>query len=482
MCELVQEELVQKEIEKQINVYKSDKSRLISDYEKEQETFKEYNGRQVLELLQNADDEKSEEVLIKLNSEEQILEISNKGKNCNPFSICGIKSLMLANFSPKKRDKNRKNYIGNKGLGFRSVVNWSEQITIYSNNLKIDFSYDISKRVYKEKTGEEIDKIAFLSLPKVEKVENSNYDNWTTTIIIKYKKELLDDILKQLYTIKDEVLLFVNHIEKLTINIDGKTKNIERIKENNQIYLNDTIWTIFEYDKDTLLPKEYWENEEPEHFDLKIAVKENLDKNENFFLYSFFPTEINTGFPFITHGTFELDSSRNNIIDSKKNRFILDKLVDFIVDTAKKLTKDKVDYTALEFLTHNSNNERLRRLGFYEKIEEKINDLEIFPCLDNTYKKRDEVVFVSDEFSEFIEKNNFQKFFPNMLISSKNSFINPDDYDLSKEIDLDLLDEVSKEIKDLDIRVELIYLLEKYFNYKNYKFEVLIDEDGKIIS
>ena len=141
-------QLIENEIEKQINTYESNENRIVSDYEKEQETFKEYNGRQVLEFLQNADDEKSTEVFIKLDTKKQILEISNKGIKCSPFSIGGIQSLMLPNFSPKKRDKNRKSYIGNKGLGFRSIINWSEEITILTNNLKINFSYDISKEIY----------------------------------------------------------------------------------------------------------------------------------------------------------------------------------------------------------------------------------------------------------------------------------------------------------------------------------------------
>ena len=473
-------QLIQNEIIKQINVYKSDESRIISDYEKEQETFKEYNGRQVLELLQNADDEKSNEVLIKINTKSQILEISNKGEYCKPFSLDGIKSLMLANFSPKKRDKTRKNYIGNKGLGFRSITNWSEQISIYSNNLKIDFSYNISKEIYKKEIKKTVEKIAFLALPKVEKLKNND---WTTKIVIKYKNKYLDDILKQLKSIKDEWLLFVNNIEKLIIDIDGNQKFIERIKENNQIYLNETLWTVFEYKNDNLLPKEYWENQEKmEYFDLKIAVKENLNIDEKYVLYSFFPTEVNIDFPFIIHGTFELDSSRNNINNSKKNEYILDKLVDFITDTAKELTKEKVDYTALEFLAHNSDNTRLEKLGFYEKIDRKINELEIFPCLGNRYRKKDEIIFISDEFSEFIENCDFQDIFPNMLISSKNSFVNLDNYGLSNEINVDLLNEISKKIKDLDVRVEFIYLLDKYFSSKNYMFEVLIDNDGKIIT
>jgi len=167
--ELKIKQLIKEEIQKQIDVYKANKNRIVSDYEKEQETFKEYNGRQVLELelLQNADDEKSTEVFIKLDTEKYILEVSNKGSNCNPFSIGGIQSLMLPNFSPKKRDENRKSYIGNKGLGFRSIINWSEQISILTNNIQIDFSYKIAKEVYKQDTKKDISKIAFLSLPRV---------------------------------------------------------------------------------------------------------------------------------------------------------------------------------------------------------------------------------------------------------------------------------------------------------------------------
>jgi hypothetical protein len=470
--------LIEKEIKEQISTYKS-KNRIISDYNKEQETFKEYNGRQVLELLQNADDEKSDEVLIKLNSNDSILEIANRGENCSPFSIGGIKSLMIANLSPK----NRKKYIGNKGLGFRSIINWSNQIIIYTNNLKIDFSYDISKKIYKEKTGNEIDKIAFLSLPKV---ENYNNNDWITKIVINYKKEKLKDIEEQLKNIKDEVLLFVNNIKKLIIDIDGEKKEIERKIEDKKIYLNNISWNIFEYKKENLLPKDN-ENSEEEYFDLKIAIKENFNPEEKYFLYSFFPTEIDIGFPFIIHGTFDLDSSRNYINDSKKNRYILDKLVEFIAEIAIELTKNRVNYTPLEFLNYKNSNTRLENLGFYEKIDEKIDKLPIFPCLDKSYKRKDEVIFISDEFSEFVEKHNFNNIFPNMLISSKNSIIDLDNYDIFRKIDnLSLIDkmseEMSKKIENIDERVELIYLVEKYFSNEDYIFELLIDENNKLIS
>ena len=322
-------------------------------------------------------------------------------------------------------------------------------------------------------------KIAFLSLPKVVKKESGE---WTTSIKIKYKDSFLDDIKKQLNSIQDEVLLFVNYINKLRVEIDGKQKTIERIKDKTNIYLNDKLWTIFDYKEDSLLPKEYWKNDEEEHFDLKIAVKENFDIRDKYLLYSYFPTEINIDFPFIIHGTFELDSSRNNINNSTKNSYILDKLVNFIANTAKELTKNEVNYRALEFLTHESSNQRLKILEFYNKVDEKINELSIFPCLDNTYKSKKEVVFLGNDFSEFVQINHFEGTFPNMLISNQKSSININNYDISKEIDLSLIDEVSSKIKDVNLRAKIIYLVYQYFKSSEYVFELLIDEDNETIS
>ncbi|MBL4672523.1 MAG: hypothetical protein JKX81_09715, partial [Arenicella sp.] len=83
-----------------------------------------------------------------------------------------------------------------------------------------------------------------------------------------------------------------------------------------------------------------WDKEnEEESYDLKIALKDDLfcDIKE---LFAYFPTKLIIDFPFIIHGTFELNSSRNEINDSPKNRFILTKLVQLIVETAKTLTQE----------------------------------------------------------------------------------------------------------------------------------------------
>jgi len=58
-----------KEIETRKEIYQISPYDMVAAYNREIETKKEYNGRQLLELLQNADDEKSDEVLIKLNTQ-----------------------------------------------------------------------------------------------------------------------------------------------------------------------------------------------------------------------------------------------------------------------------------------------------------------------------------------------------------------------------------------------------------------------------
>src|SRR4051812_40948891 len=116
------------------NLYKQDYGEMLGDFNREQETTKGYNGRQLFELLQNCDDEGSKEVLISLDQDSQIISISNNG---TPFSEKGYRSLFIANLSSKR---NKRLYIGNKGLGIRSIINWSNSIEIQSNNLSVKFS------------------------------------------------------------------------------------------------------------------------------------------------------------------------------------------------------------------------------------------------------------------------------------------------------------------------------------------------------
>ena len=112
-------------------------SLLIAEYHREQDIARDYEGREILELLQNANDQAAERgergrVLIELSQDGLI--VSNTGL---AFSVGGVGSLQMSHLSPKRR--RRRQLIGNKGLGFRSVLNWSRTPVILSSALSLTY-------------------------------------------------------------------------------------------------------------------------------------------------------------------------------------------------------------------------------------------------------------------------------------------------------------------------------------------------------
>ncbi|ORU91274.1 MAG: hypothetical protein A6F72_01595 [Cycloclasticus sp. symbiont of Poecilosclerida sp. N] len=458
--------------------YRADSNLIPSNYGTEKETVKEYNGRQLLELLQNADDAQSQQVSIKLDTEQKVLTISNNGENCDSFSVEGVKSIMYANLSSKTNNQNQ--YIGNKGLGFRSIINWADEISILTNGVKICFSQEIIKKYYIDLTKleqrEEIKQkrnllddeipMAVLAIPEIQEFDGKH---WTTAINIQYKENFLEDIKNQINTIKEEVLLYLNHLQSIEIDIDGEIKTIKSPV---------TKWTI--KDASGEVPNEYLgENDKNNKYELKIAYNDELTNNGNNCLFAYFPTKIKVDLPFIVHGTFELDSSRNQLTDNPKNKFIIKKLVEFIIETALNLKQDEANYQALIFLQYEHRNEILDGLGFYREIDTAIEESEIYPCLDNEYRKKADIVYNND-FTNFIHNNNFIEHTPYLLKPSyKQELLSELELNEFDRINIEGIKLVNQEIKKNVVRVKFIYHLIK--NNYEYNYPLLTDENGKLV-
>ena len=132
-----------REEKKTIAAYRDKPSLLIADYHRERAIARDYEGREILELLQNANDQAAERgergrVLMELSPEGLIF--ANTGL---AFSVGGVASLQTSHLSPKRR--RRQQLIGNKGLGFRSVLNWSRTPIILSNALCLAYSTEHAK-------------------------------------------------------------------------------------------------------------------------------------------------------------------------------------------------------------------------------------------------------------------------------------------------------------------------------------------------
>lgn len=470
-------------------LYKKEPAFMVRDYNQERELISEYNGRQLLELLQNADDQGATRVQIELCTKTNTLKICNTG---NPFSVDGIKSLLIANLSTKTEKK----FIGNKGLGFRSIINWANSIQVNSNSFLVKFSEDISKNAFHQLFNEaerysilssralteNAIPIAFLALPEV---SNATRSDWATEITITYKDQFLSDIKDQLSTLKPEILLFLNHIHEILIKVDEEASTLSRTVSGSHITIGNDTWKIYELEEE--LPEKLQDPSkvERERFSIKIALTPNLEKSSDR-LYTFFPTKVNIDFPMIIHATFELDSSRNQLVNSNKNIYILERLVDLIVQTAKELTSIAVNWNPVKLLQYTNQNIVLKELGFYKKIDEVVRTIEIFPCVDNTYKKISDVALLGEELPELVKSTNSQSIF-NWLLEYDSCAVR---YQLFYKkvigtVELrNTVNEFSRYILSIDSSYEYrIALIATLYKLKpRDTFELLTNDDNIIIS
>ena len=477
-------------------LYKERPDEMVAAFNRETETTKGYNGRQILELIQNCDDEGSNKVLIKLNKEEQILSIYNEG---TPFSIKGYRSLFISNLSSKT---SKRNYIGNKGLGFRSILNWSKSIEIISNDISVSFSKAIKKRkffeLFNEKERKHILKennfkshvipIPFLSAAEIKTYESPR--PYTTVIHISYVKRYYDDIIKQIESLDIETLLFLKHIEEINfqglpeledINCEKKELPLKKLfGPTEEVRIEDEDWKIFKREGDLISTNESLRDEK-EFYELKIAIS-NDPINRPTRLYSYFPTNIKLTLPYIIHGTFDLDSTRNHLNISDENKIVLTELVKLITNTAKYFAKKEANWFPLKMLNQdNGQNGRLEDLEYYEQLDKAIKKEKVWPCLDGKYRPLSKVVYFNDEFSQFIQHQELNDLFPNMLIPLEDLSDLGDKYSIINTFndEIERINRASKRITNIEIRAEFIRIVCGL--YTNIKADLLINKYNRIL-
>jgi len=435
-------------------VYKASPDRITSEYKAEKETKKDYKGRELFELLQNADDAGAKNVSFDLNIQKSILTISNTGST---FSLKGYKSILLQNNS----SKNSEEFIGNKGKGFRSILTWADKILIRSNGIDLIFSERLAQNYlqkipFKNKINESA-RAATLAFPEI--IDNNETEQkWGTQIIIKYKDEYLSDINKQLQNLFSTkcLLEFLNNIEELNVNDKNIKKNIKNYEVLNSV--KELFPNSCKFIKENDIYKKY-------------EIKGILSKTEDLStepLYAFLPTKIRLNLPILLHVTFELNSDRNDIRDSEKNKFIFDQVVNYIKDNVILYTQKECSWLPYSILNYSYREQNIENIfSFYTKIDKLKQNLKIIPCIDGKYRNISDVIFLDNRTSEYLEKlqNNYGVTLPEefcRIAKSKPVNIN---FPTINKLNLSAYSQLSTALcgmkNEFDIRAHLIYYFQK---------------------
>ncbi|NVM66849.1 hypothetical protein FHW88_005167 [Mucilaginibacter sp. SG538B] len=491
-------------------IYAIQPKQVLENYLFEFNTTSEYNGRQLLELIQNADDAAQgtprARMLISLEGDRLI--VANQGQT---FSPDGLDSIFSGHLSPKY---NQKNQIGNKGLGFRSILNWSTRVTIKSGALQIAFSEQFSHQIFEElldgdkgpelrervtkRFGRLFPAISVLRVPDVldEILLPAAYEGFDTVIMIDLRSGITAQITEQLdERINAEMMLFLNNLETVSIRVPGHDRDFGR-QPGKEISLagghylramnlrdsraeQPEEWTL--YGKRGVLGEK--------NYELTVAFQDEPRLTAGV-LYSFFQTSVSFRFPGLLHGTFELSDTRNELSQRDGfNQLLFSEAAWLIAGAAGQLAaklSGPTDYRPLQLamVETSSLHSLIQASGFAAKLAAAIKTQSIFPAISGAYITWADapVYYAEPEFAAYLPPDEFG----DVLISCDDQGIReliyaygPTTYNVNEVI---AALAAARKIIPVDDYARLIAALPQYLDKEELTQGICYDASGSILS
>lgn len=380
----------------------------------------------LMELIQNADDNtysKNEipTLEIKLQEDKLIFICNEKG-----FTQKDVEAICDVNASGKISDESeRRGYIGEKGIGFKSVFKVCDIPEIYSNGFQFRlFGSNTNQHNLKYVVPEWIDK------PTID------IDGKKTTLVLPLKKiyqkggEKENDLSKEFSQIEPNILLFLRKIEKLIIIDEANNQKTEILKsiDNNIVTLTikqkNEVTTSQKYllinHKDRPVPnglKETRATEKREgikYSDITLGFPLTPSKKpkilESNKVYTFLPVK-DYGLNFLINADFLLTSAREDIIDNDWNRWLRSEVFEAFKIAIKKFKKDtNFKYYFLKYL---SDPENINNVFFKELSTNVFNYCKqeaVFPTtIRNKWTTVDKIIGYNVEDILFINKETLEQ-------------------------------------------------------------------------
>ena len=288
-----------------------------------------YNNRSFIELLQNADDAKASKFKILRKSD--LLFVANNGR---VFNQTDLESLCRSASSNKLRGET----IGYRGIGFKSVVGFAKEIHLFSGEIELTFSKELTKKEISQ-----ADRVPLIRIPhnisesennRLSQIKNELMSEGFTTIFV-FTGIAADEIESEFESFKYNSLLFLKNIVKTEITLNNATiTEVIKTQINNSQFKStlksnneETNWLISS------------ENQSAIAFSILNNEIVKIPKEESL-VHAFLPTEDINGFGILINGNFSTDPSRRHLIFDSETKESIKKVSLQIV----KLIKECVNY------------------------------------------------------------------------------------------------------------------------------------------
>lgn len=407
---------------------------LIADANRERSITRDYEGREILELLQNANDQAAElgmQGIVAMQLLPDGLLVANTGL---PFSREGVASLQTSHLSPKRH--RREQLVGNKGLGFRAILNWTATPCITSQHLKLAVSPiytslrqgelarsfpEIATLLAKEQRGKDVLMLPLLRFPMQVDDRNAVFlrdgsqrmlalsagyidQGFQTVIGMPFDiRGAADEARKQIDFLRPEVLLFAPNLQELRLhNLEAPARVWQRAGDTTGVRIVEGIHVVGSWQihrKKGPLPAAVrgQDGEDATGFEVTIAIP-NADRPAATPLFMYFPTEVMIPLPVLCHATLELEQNRKHLAANRNcNRFVLSELATLLGEVAEMtMTQDPEQgwHGASLLLATSDYPKALADEGFPQAILEQAQKRRILPALSGKAMTSSEACFL----------------------------------------------------------------------------------------
>lgn len=392
----------------------------------------------IYELIQNAEDTESVEKVHRLEFvlEENGLVIIN---NESGFTEEQVNAICAFKKSTKSKNKD-KGFIGEKGIGFKSVFKITDRPAIYSNGYRFYFQRQDEDGVTEYIIPHWIEDDELLQYPK------KFQENTHTTLYLPFdtskKESSIARLREDIKQIEPILLLFLNRLDNIRIYEDDEqlintTKSSKKLDNIKVVTIKNDLthdkYYIFKKSIKVDMTLDEVAEKDGRRKDVKereiiIAFPDKKNETLEDRVFAFLPTNLRSRLGFIIQADFILQSGRENItIDSEWNKWQLNEIRDFIVKEVvpsfQKNNKLKMSY--LNYFSRRGESDNPLINNMYRSLMEMLYKDTILLGADEKWHKTQNILLV-DYYDVNIDSKHLKLLFGNNFEQLHSNFQAPE--------------------------------------------------------